>query len=183
MTCPRKIVVLSGWLQSGKDTVGKILVDRFGYKRYAFADALKDELSQVLNVPRSVMDTNDGKMLIVQGQTVRQHLIEYGQEQRRKDPLVWVKKVCQKISREGEPLVVITDWRMPNEVQGIVDFFKTESTTVMTCRIDRWDTPPLQDYTEVALDEHEFDLRIANKTDLETLENMVCQTLGNECHV
>lgn len=43
----RKIVVIGGRSQSGKDTVGNHLVNRYGYERYAFADKLKESLFQV----------------------------------------------------------------------------------------------------------------------------------------
>jgi hypothetical protein len=36
------IIGLSGYAQSGKDTVAKILVDHYGFRRVAFADKIKE---------------------------------------------------------------------------------------------------------------------------------------------
>ena len=38
------IIGLSGYAQSGKDEVAKILVEKYGYQRLAFADAIRDLL-------------------------------------------------------------------------------------------------------------------------------------------
>lgn len=39
-----KIIGLTGYAQSGKDTVANILVEKYGYKRIAFADKIRDFL-------------------------------------------------------------------------------------------------------------------------------------------
>lgn len=51
-----KLVALSGWKGSGKDTLANYLVERHGFKRLAFADELKDMASQEFNIPRSHFD-------------------------------------------------------------------------------------------------------------------------------
>ena len=51
-----KIVALSGWKGSGKDTLANYLVDRYGFKRLAFADPLKDMVSEEYGIPRSHLD-------------------------------------------------------------------------------------------------------------------------------
>jgi dephospho-CoA kinase len=38
------IIGLSGYAQSGKDTVAKVLVEKYGYRRVAFADPIRDLL-------------------------------------------------------------------------------------------------------------------------------------------
>jgi len=38
------IIGLSGYASAGKDSVAQILVEKFGYKRMAFADAIRDIL-------------------------------------------------------------------------------------------------------------------------------------------
>jgi hypothetical protein len=50
-----KIVLLSGWKRSGKDTAAKYLIEK-GYERRAFADSLKDDVAKFLGIRRSDMD-------------------------------------------------------------------------------------------------------------------------------
>lgn len=51
-----KVIALSGWKGSGKDTVASILIGSHGYKRYAFADVLKDMVADEFNIPRNYCD-------------------------------------------------------------------------------------------------------------------------------
>ena len=58
-----KLIGLLGRKQSGKDTLGNYLVDKYNYKRYAFADPIKDILKimfdlsdKQLNVLRKIAD-------------------------------------------------------------------------------------------------------------------------------
>ena len=51
-----KLVALSGWKGSGKDTLANYLVKKYGFKRLAFADKLKDMASQEYGIPREHFD-------------------------------------------------------------------------------------------------------------------------------
>ena len=57
----KKIILLSGWKGSGKDTVANLLVSNYGFKRIAFADSLKDMVSELYNIPRSHFDHRELK--------------------------------------------------------------------------------------------------------------------------
>ncbi|KAJ3354041.1 hypothetical protein GGF32_002715 [Allomyces javanicus] len=105
------IYLLSGWMGSGKDTAGEYLVSKYGIKRYAFADALKDAVSRAFSVPIEWTHTQAGKATYIDrlGKTVRDVLIDFGTNARAKDPLVWVKHVVKEI---GPGDAVITDWRL-----------------------------------------------------------------------
>ena len=169
-----KIILLSGWMQSGKDTVANILVSKYGYKRYAFADVLKDQTSNVFNIPRDLMDTDEGKKTVFHDKTVRMHLIDYGQACRAINPLCWVDPVCSSIQSETEcDKFVITDWRMPNEGDEIIRRFGSDN--VVTCRVQRWQSPPLVNYTENALDDYPFDVCLLNLASLDDLETRVIE--------
>ena len=52
----KNILLLSGWKGSGKDSLASILCNKFGYKRIAFADKLKDAISRDYNIDRSIFD-------------------------------------------------------------------------------------------------------------------------------
>ncbi len=173
----KTIILLSGWMQSGKDTVGEVLVTKYDFKRYAYADALKDELSNLLQIDRQLFDTIEGKNKLLQGKTIRQHLIDYGQARRKSDSLYWVKIVCKLITQEHNSRIVITDCRMLNEIEHIIETFGKNQ--VICCRINRWKEPPLKDETEMALDDFPFDIVIDNDNDTVTFHEKIIKTFDN----
>ena len=50
------IIGLVGYIGSGKGTVGDILVRNHEYHKFAFADALKDAVSQIFVWPRGLLE-------------------------------------------------------------------------------------------------------------------------------
>lgn len=154
-----KIIMMSGWAGSGKDTTADYLVEHKGYIRMAFADALKDTVSETRNIPREWMNTHEGKARVVNGKTVRAYLIEDGQEAREKDPAVWVKVVAKSITAlPADSHVVISDWRLPNEYTILKELFDN----VVRVRVNRFKEPPINDYTETALDKEAFEVVLEN---------------------
>lgn len=100
--------------------------------RYAFADPLKQETHEWLNISGDVpalafekvkdtlqaLNPETGKM-----ETMRAHYINYGQRCRKKDPLVWAKIVAAKVKANKHidypspsPIGITTDWRFDNEL-------------------------------------------------------------------
>lgn len=168
----RHLVFLSGYAGSGKDTVGAGLVQN-GYKRFAFADELKDEVSSIYGIQRELMDTQDGKSssVICGGSTVRGVLIAHGEKKRSENINHWVSKVLSKIQLEKGDCV-ITDWRFPNEYAEISRSLDPNIWNVLSVRIERWQNPPLIDDTETALDNFPFDHRIDNRPGVKTLHEL-----------
>lgn len=154
--------MLSGWAGSGKDTTANYLVEHKGYTRMAFADVLKNHIAKTRNIPREWMDTLEGKSRIVGDKTVREYLIQDGQAAREKDPEVWIKFVMKTIrdaTASGEGIkVVISDWRLPNEYTVL----KREFNNVVRVRVNRFEKPPINDYTETALDKEPFEMTLDN---------------------
>ena len=50
-----KVIAISGWKRSGKDTAANLLISS-GYERVAFADVLKDMVAKEYNIPREHCD-------------------------------------------------------------------------------------------------------------------------------
>jgi hypothetical protein len=50
------IIGLCGYKGTGKDTVGRYLVARYGYEQLAFADKLKKSVAALFGIPRSWVD-------------------------------------------------------------------------------------------------------------------------------
>lgn len=165
-----KLVMLSGWLKSGKDAVGEHLVRRHGFVRLAFADALKDEVASLHGIRRDLMDTQEGK------DVVRDIIIAHGTARRAQDPHYWIDAVARKIRHGGWPRVVVTDWRFPNEH----DALRACAATVLTWRVQRWQEPPLRDPTEQALDASHFDAFIDNTGTLADLHRAVDRLVAGD---
>jgi hypothetical protein len=119
---PRKVkhVALIGPAGVGKDTVARLLADRYGYTRVAFADALKDAL---IFADPQVNGKRIGDLVAARGwdgakanPEVRRLLQAFGVAMRRVDSSIWVRAVAQTVEAlEGR--VVLTDVRFPNEVE------------------------------------------------------------------
>jgi len=159
-------------MQSGKDTVANYLVDNYKFKRYAFADILKDIVSRKFNIERCLMDTDVGKKMycVEHGKTVRQVLIDYGKEQRDLDEGFWVKKVIEEIEKDGFSRIVISDWRFENEYRVLKYEF---NKSVYTIRINRWSKSQLNDDSETSLDKFNFDYTLTNEKDVDSLYRLV----------
>jgi adenylate kinase family enzyme len=55
------IIALSGWKGSGKDTLAKFLIENHGFRRVAFADVLKDMVSEQYGISRKSLDDSSQK--------------------------------------------------------------------------------------------------------------------------
>ncbi len=122
-----KIILLSGWSQSGKDTLGARLVAEHECKRFAFADPVKDVAASLYGFDRKLADTQEGKVTVVPqrnwlmpaGRTVREWVIQVGEDRKKVHGAgVWAEKIADQIlaapSFRGR--YVITDWRFPEEL-------------------------------------------------------------------
>ena len=176
-----RILMMSGYAQSGKDFVGEFLVKNHNFTRYAFADSLKDEASELYDIPRDKFDCQLGKTQLktVDGKevTLRRILISHGTLRRSEDPNYWVRKTASQIIRCGKNNIVITDWRYKNEYLYIRSIFP--NATITTIRLNRWSKSAVDDLSETSLDDFRFDTVISNtgtKSDLvKTLNNLFVQ--------
>ncbi|MEW6770094.1 MAG: ATP-binding protein [Bacillota bacterium] len=96
-------VVIVGHAGSGKDTVADYLVAKYGFKKYAFADKLKEIASEMFP---ELVEKERRRVLQVLGQKLREI-----------EPAVWIDFLMGRIEREGAARVVITDCRYLNEFE------------------------------------------------------------------
>jgi hypothetical protein len=123
------LIGLTGYAGAGKDTSAKILAERYGFRRYSFADKLRSFVYELnpLIIARGPDD------ILVQ---LRDAVDEYGWDfVKREYPLArhylqkagvwfrehvdedyWVRIVDDNMRSDGYPDAVITDVRFPNEV-------------------------------------------------------------------
>lgn len=125
------VIGLMGYAQAGKDSVAKVLVEKHGLTRYAFADALKDQVLQLnptlwtdecgccsYTLQEAVDQYGWERVKGMYGGEARRLLQVYGQMRRDENPGYWINKIEQKIpAKYGN--FVITDIRHENEVDYI----------------------------------------------------------------
>lgn len=106
-------ICLCGQLRSGKDTLGKLLVNNCGFTRVAFADPIRAIVKEYF--PDLPEDVKPRELLQFIGEGFRKH-----------DPYVWIKAMERQIRehRQYDPLssyrdskFVITDCRYMNELE------------------------------------------------------------------
>ncbi|MBE7705980.1 MAG: hypothetical protein E7Z91_01880 [Cyanobacteria bacterium SIG30] len=156
----KKIIVISGKQYSGKDTVAKILLDKFkNFKRIGIGDAIKYEYGAQKNLTFEEIEKNK--------HLYRSDLIALGNEGRTKDPDFWLYKLL-----EMESDIIVPDIRVEHELE----VFKKQNAFLLRveasyeARSKRGNITNANDITEVALDNYDgWDYVIENNSDYETL--------------
>lgn len=124
------IIGLSGYAQSGKDTVAQILIDDFGFERIAFADPIREFcydfnpiVSHVAGEPvflQYVVD-RDGWELAKKNTQVRKTLQDVGVSARKVfGEKFWITQTLTGIDPSDK--IVITDVRFINEARAIKEY-------------------------------------------------------------
>lgn len=187
------IVGVSGYAGAGKDSVARVLVERQGMARYAFADAIKavladidpfvtelgewdDRLSELdrpdpaqpggIDWERVKLSSEVRRLLQSLGVAARAHI----------HPDVWVDAVMRRIDAAGGD-AVISDVRFPNEARAI------KERGGIIWRVARPGVGPANAHeSETALDRWPFDATIANNGTLDDLaaavQALAAQTIG-----
>lgn len=181
-----RIIGLWGFAQSGKDSVGKILVSR-GYVRFAFADALKkmaNELDPIVQVQSKYGFFHQVHLATLVGRigwdeakknpSVREYLQTLGVANRRVDQDVWVRPLDTVIrANAGVEGIVVTDCRFDNEVA------KVWKAGGELWRVSRPGVGPVNGHeSETAIANYPFDYEVRNDGDLENLEYQVITGLS-----
>lgn len=122
-----KIIALTGWSESGKDTVADILVANYGFKKYAIAGPLKDLCASLYGFPRELAETQEGKKTAwnvgYKTKTVREILIETGAIDRaRFGDSVYINEILKQITAEKPPAAVISDLRYSHELSALQSY-------------------------------------------------------------
>lgn len=157
-----KIVLVSGFAGAGKDTFANVLCKHKGYRRFAFADPIKEQIAESLDVNLQWLHSPVGKQKVVAGKTLRQHCIDLGESERKKDPEVWGKQIAQQIQESNCEKVVISDWRLLPELFAIQKAFP--EAFIVPIRIQRTSQylSSVPDMTEYSLMGFPFAFTIQN---------------------
>ena len=173
------IIGLSGYAQSGKDTIANYLVEHHGFTRVAFADPIREALyalnPKINDIPELqgvrlqwLVDKMGWEFVKVDSPETRGLLQRFGTEVGRNlwGENFWVDKAMATAAKHDK--VVITDVRYPNEYQAIKD------TGGDMWRVEKPGGIPINRHSsETALDGFFFDQIILNKGSLDDLQATV----------
>jgi hypothetical protein len=172
------IIGLSGYAQTGKDTIADYLVKNYGFTRVAFADPIREAVYR-LNPKISIVDMRDVPLATavdglgweavkVESSDARWLLQRMGTEVGREmfGENFWVDQAMKKASKYDK--VVITDVRYPNELEAILRHSGT------AWRVIKDDVGAVNRHaSETALDHYQFEYIIFNNDTKESLYESV----------
>jgi len=160
------IILLRGYSHSGKDFVGNVLCNDYGYTRFAFADSLKKMVSETFGCPLELLHTQEGKLQVCDSDTLkrtyRQILIDEALRLRNTDPTIFANHCCQEIKKSDATKIVITDWRYPNEFDTVISEFP--DIFILPVHIIRLgqERSPVDDISEYLLNDRQNDWKLYN---------------------
>jgi hypothetical protein len=169
-----EIIGLTGYAQSGKDTVASVLVEKYGYRRIAFADKIRDFLYEInpmvaCSPTGYLQDLVDlvGWDAAKQEPQVRRLLQDLGNSARKLfDKDIWITAALSTV-QSGER-VVVTDVRFENEAE------KIKELGGQLWRVKRVGFGPVNDHvSESELDGYKVSQIFVNNGTLEDLEVLI----------
>jgi len=170
----KQILLLSGYARSGKDSVANLLEEEKGYRRFAFADALKEMVASAMGFPVELFHSRQKDSLVPgSSKTYRDFLLETARVERARDLDVFSRIVSKDILAADTNRVVITDWRYKREESFLRSFFDPAAYQIIRGRVVRPDIIPLPDETEHDLDGEPMDVVIENNGSLASLRDAV----------
>lgn len=183
-----RIIVLTGWSQSGKDTVADIFVRKYGYKKYAIADPLKDLCSELYGFPRELADTQEGKQTIIRvgykTGTIRDWLISTAKVDRaRFGDDIYINATLNKIQADRAQNVVISDLRYFTELKSIQTFASRNDYGLQVWKVvrDGQTESPVNDPSEYGLETLKPRHTLQNPgTSIEALEQKISEILNRK---
>jgi hypothetical protein len=188
-----KLFLISGKKFCGKDTMANYLVDNFDFKRFAFADKLKEksvELVKLLGGDISLKDFHDPVKkdepihIPIIGPIARRKILQdFGTQLIRGwCDSYWVELVLDDIIHNSSGKnVCITDCRFDNEIDNVVARMNIDFE-IYTVRIKR--NTGSQDFhaSEVGLDhlaDNAFDFVLDNNSSIEDFNSIVHEIATN----
>ena len=180
------IIGLTGYAQSGKDTVAKILVENYGYTRIAFADKIRDFLYET----NPMFDAIAGEPMFVKNKVDRD-----GWDEAKKSPHIrrllqnsgvaarkvfgqdfWVNEVFKSIDATDN--IVITDVRFENEAEAIKLITQFTGQEAQIWRIKRNGVEAVNNHvSEHEMDGYPVDQIFTNNGSIEDLEDLISKRM------
>ena len=185
------ILLIAGYAGSGKDAFADQLIKlcethSISYKKYAFADEVKKDVSKMYDIPLEKLYTQEGKASTItlstgDTKTLRELLIEHSAHMKSlygKD--YWAQLVCKQIDT-SKYISILSDWRYNSEIETINSYFHDQ--TIMKMRVIRPFIKVLADCSEHELDNFKFDIVINNYSTIDHLKMKAYELLEIFCFV
>ena len=106
------IALYSPYPQAGKSTIANIIAYQFGAQRMSFAEPLHNFVMNIAGP--EAYGNKEAPLDFLNGLSVRDLLIGFGQAGRALDPELWVNVMQNRLESRDMP-VVVDDLRFPNE--------------------------------------------------------------------
>ena len=162
------IILIRGFSNSGKDYVGNILVSKYDYKQYSFADSLKKIVADMYNIPLDLLYSQEGKIMIccndIHKRTNRQLLIDEALRLKDNDYDIFAKHCSQSIDKNDKK-IVITDWRFENELDVLKEYIPDAKIIPVHIVRTNQSKSPIDDISEYHLIDRQNDYSIMNNMD------------------
>ena len=172
----KQILLLSGYARSGKDSVANLLEEEKGYRRFAFADALKEMVSNHTGIPVSMFHSLQKDSVIPgpsSSKTYRDLLIEVADQKRAIDPDIFSRFVGAQLVESGSERIVISDWRYKREESFLRSTLDPAVYRIVRGRVHRSTVIPSEKPIEHDLDGEPMDVVIENNGSLASLRDAV----------
>jgi hypothetical protein len=171
------IILLRGFSNSGKDFVGNIIINQYGYKQFSFADSLKKIVSEKYNIPLELFYSQEGKKMIYNNNnynniTYRQLLIDEALRLKETDPDIFAKHCSNSISNNSMKRIIITDWRFNNELDVLKQKFPNAKIIPVHVIRTNQIKSPIDDISEYHLMDRKDDITIINNMDNSIYDNI-----------
>ena len=181
MSVDSKVILLTGYKRSGKDTtfdqIYKTLSETLVVERVALADTMKEILAGTFAISRARVDElkeetsrevirAEGNSGFLHPLNMRQLLQRFGQAMKETtDEYFWVEIAIKKmLASTTADVIVVTDIRFPFEAEEIASVFDTT-----TLKIDRGLVQEDTHESEIFIDDVKFDDVVNNLGDLKDL--------------
>ncbi len=166
----KKVILISGYKDSGKSFVAELLSKMFQSQVFAFADPMKDILCTTLSISKDDLNRykkNADEVLMGSDFNGHNHtdmrtiIQRFGSEAMKSmfGDMVWTDLMVERIERESklDDYVIVSDWRFIDEYIGVA-----EAYDVITVRVDDHDLNAGEHSSEHQLDTFNFDYRFNN---------------------
>jgi hypothetical protein len=171
------IIGLTGYAQSGKDSVANILVENYGYQRIAFADPIRKLLYEMNPTVKDggyrvqgVVDGYGWDVAKTAFPEIRTLLQTLGVGARKTfGDMFWVNQALSGLQLFGEANYVITDVRYPNEAKAIRGYDNSQIWRIKRSGVDPVNTHA----SETAMDGEKVDQIFVNNGTLEDLKVLI----------
>ena len=149
------IIGISGKMGSGKTTMTNAIIESLGGVRVSLAKPIYDLQETIY----------DQLGIVLEGVKDRDLMIALGVWGRNKNPDFWLNQLDNFIEKTEHKIIICDDIRFPNEA----DYFRNKGIVVRLHGLQRGPNVDhnVNDITETALDEYQFDYYMDNRRSME----------------